>query len=444
MPSIELNKKSINRQILALAVPSIIANITTPLLALVDTAIVGHMGSAMFIAAIALGGSVFNMVYWLFNFLRMGTSGITAQEYGCGTAGNTSETLTRSLLIALSIGVILIILRRPIISLAINFMDPDPATADIALTYCHILIFGAPALLASYSFTGWFIGMQNSKATMWISLLINVTNIGASLLLVYGLKIGIKGVAIGTLSAQWVGAIAAFMMALHNGYRLKRHGGQPIFDRLKIKQFFSVNFDIFLRTICLIAVTVWFTRTGARQGTLMLSVNALLMQFFIIFSYFMDGFAFAGEALTGKSIGAGDKSLMKLTVKHLFGFGVGLSIMFSILYTIGGDLLLNILSNEQDVLQASADFRWWVVTVPLAGFSAFIWDGIYIGATQTKWMLTAVFSAMVVFFVTLTITYPVMRNHGLWLAFISYLIVRGLVLTLTYRKIERAHFYHQK
>ena len=176
MPAIELNKKSINRQILALAVPSIIANITTPLLALVDTAIVGHMGSAMFIAAIALGGSVFNMIYWLFNFLRMGTSGITAQEFGRGADGYTSETLTRSLLIALTVGITLIILRHPIISVAINFMDPDPATADIARTYCYILIFGAPALLASYSFTGWFIGLQNSKATNWISLLINVTN----------------------------------------------------------------------------------------------------------------------------------------------------------------------------------------------------------------------------------------------------------------------------
>ena len=440
MPSIELNKTSINRQILALAVPSIIANITTPLLALVDTAIVGHMGSAMFIAAIALGGSVFNMVYWLFNFLRMGTSGITAQEYGRGTSGNTSETLTRSLLIALTVGVALIVLRKPIISIAINFMDPDPATADIARTYCHILIFGAPALLASYSFTGWFIGMQNSRATMWISLLINVTNIGASLLLVYGLNVGIKGVALGTLTAQWTGAAAAFLMARHNGYRIKRQGGHPIFDRQKIKQFFSVNFDIFLRTICLIAVTVWFTRTGAQQGTLMLSVNALLMQFFIIFSYFMDGFAFAGEALTGKSIGAGDKTLMQLTVKHLLGFGIGLSIMFSILYTIGGDTVLHILSNEDDVLQATRDFSWWVVTVPVAGFSAFIWDGIYIGATQTKWMLVAVFSAMIVFFVSLKIAYPFMGNHGLWLAFISYLVVRGLILTLTYRKVKKAHF----
>lgn len=440
MPSIELNKTSINRQILALAVPSIIANITTPLLALVDTAIVGHMGSAMFIAAIALGGSVFNMVYWLFNFLRMGTSGITAQEYGRGTSGNTSETLTRSLLIALTVGVTLIVLRKPIISIAINFMDPDPATADIALTYCHILIFGAPALLASYSFTGWFIGMQNSRATMWISLLINVTNIVASLLLVYGLNFGIKGVAVGTLTAQWTGATAAFLMARHNGYRIKRQDGHPIFDRQKIKQFFSVNFDIFLRTICLIAVTVWFTRTGAQQSTLMLSVNALLMQFFIIFSYFMDGFAFAGEALTGKSIGAGDKTLMQLTVKHLLGFGIGLSIMFSILYTIGGDTVLHILSNEDDVLQATRDFRWWVVTVPIAGFSAFIWDGIYIGATQTKWMLVAVFSAMIVFFVTLKIAYPFMGNHGLWLAFISYLVVRGLILTLTYRKVKKDHF----
>ena len=420
--------------------PSIIANITTPLLALVDTAIVGHMGSAMFIAAIALGGSVFNMVYWLFNFLRMGTSGITAQEYGRGTSGNTSETLTRSLLIALTVGVTLIVLRKPIISIAINFMDPDPATADIALTYCHILIFGAPALLASYSFTGWFIGMQNSRATMWISLLINVTNIVASLLLVYGLNFGIKGVAVGTLTAQWTGATAAFLMARHNGYRIKRQDGHPIFDRQKIKQFFSVNFDIFLRTICLIAVTVWFTRTGAQQSTLMLSVNALLMQFFIIFSYFMDGFAFAGEALTGKSIGAGDKTLMQLTVKHLLGFGIGLSIMFSILYTIGGDTVLHILSNEDDVLQATRDFRWWVVTVPIAGFSAFIWDGIYIGATQTKWMLVAVFSAMIVFFVTLKIAYPFMGNHGLWLAFISYLVVRGLILTLTYRKVKKDHF----
>ncbi len=434
MPSIELTKKSINRQILALAVPSIVANITTPLLALVDTAIVGHMGSAMYIAAIALGGSVFNMVYWLFGFLRMGTSGITAQEYGRAANGHTSEALTRSLFIALTAGILLILFRKPVIDGVISFMDPDPSTADIARLYCLILIFGAPAQLASYSLTGWFIGMQNSRATMWISLLINITNIASSLIMVYGLKTGITGVATGSLIAQWTGATAGFLVARHNGYRFRQSDGQPIFDRNKLKQFFSVNFDIFLRTLCLIAVTLWFTRTGARQGTLMLSVNALLMQFFVIFSYFMDGFAFAGEALTGRYIGAGNRRATKLTVNRLFIFGLSISIFFSVLYTVAGDSVLTLLSDEKDVLDATGDFRWWIVTVPLTGFAAFIWDGVFIGATKTRWMLLSIFTAMIVFFIVLHLTYGTMSNHGLWLAFVSYLAIRGLVLTIAYRK----------
>lgn len=434
MPSIELKQKSINRQILALAVPSIVANITTPLLALVDTAIVGHMGSAMYIAAIALGGSVFNMVYWLFGFLRMGTSGITAQEYGRAEQGHTSEALTRSLIIAVTAGIVLILLQRPIISGVISFMDPDPATANLARLYCLILIYGAPAQLASYSLTGWFIGMQNSKATMWISLLINVTNIASSLILVYGLKAGISGVATGTLIAQWTGATVGFIVARRQGYRIRHAGGQAIFDRAKLKQFFSVNFDIFLRTLCLIAVTLWFTRTGARQGTLMLSVNALLMQFFVIFSYFMDGFAFAGEALTGRYIGAQNHDALKMTVKHLFVFGIAISILFSLLYTAGGDAVLHLLSDEGDVLNEAGEFKWWVITVPLTGFAAFIWDGVFIGATLTRWMLLSIFTAMVIFFVVLFLTYGTMANHGLWLAFVSYLAIRGLVLTIAYRR----------
>lgn len=429
----------INRQILALAIPSIIANITTPLLALVDTAIVGHMGSAMFIAAIAVGGSIFNMVYWMFGFLRMGSSGITAQEWGRGDIRSCYDVLHRSLVIALAAGLLIILLSRPLLSVMLYFMDTDRATSALVDTYFSILVFGAPAVLANYSLTGWFLGMQNSRITMWISVLINVTNIAVSLVLVFVFRLGITGVAVGTLVAQWAGCLAGFIAAGRYGFTFRGYSFRHIFEPSAIRRFFSINFDIFLRTLCLIAVTLWFTREGSRQGITMLAVNTLLMQYFIIFSYFMDGFAFAGEALAGRYLGAADYDAFRLTVSRLLRWGAGIALSFTVMYVAGGDLLLRLLSDDAAVVSSAHEFRWWAATIPFTGFAAFIWDGVFIGVTRTRQMLLSMASAMAVFFISLYFFKPVLSNHGLWLSFILYLVTRGIVLTVFYyRSVRRS------
>lgn len=421
-----------NREIFRLAVPSIIANITTPLLSLVDTAIAGHLGSATDLAAIAVGGSMFNMIYFLFAFLRMGTSGRTAQAFGAQNKAETDRVLGRSLFTAVVFSAVILILHSHIGRAAMLILDPDPVTESKALLYFRILVFGAPAVLSNYAFYGWLIGMQRSKDTMVISIIVNITNIAVSYTLVYGFDMGISGIAAGTLTAQWTGAVLGWHMVRKNGFRLPPSKGffAPYLLEKKNK---NVNIDIFLRTLCLVGVTVWFTRSGATQGAVMLAVNSLLMQFFIIFSYFMDGFAFAGEALAGKSVGAGDQQGLKTTVSKLIKTGALTAIIFTAGYLIAGDYVLNILSDNTDVIDRAADYRFWVLAIPFSGFMAFIMDGVFIGMTESRNMLMSLVISAIFFFTILFLTKPSLGNHALWLAFIIYLIVRGIYLYIIYR-----------
>lgn len=423
---------AINRQILALGIPSIVTNITTPLLALADTAITGHMGSAVYIAAIAVGGSVFNMLYWMFGFLRMGSSGLTAQAWGKGDLDAAGRVLQRSVILAVAGGLAIIAFQKPVITAMLRFMETDTMTSELVRQYFGILVYGAPAVLVTTSATGWLLGMQDSRSTMWISFVINIVNIAVSLVLVLVFKCGIAGVAAGTLTAQITGCAVALAMVRKHHFSFIRLKPAEIFSFTEFRHFFSINTDIFLRTLCLIAVTLWFTRMGAREGTVMLAVNTLLMQFFVLFSYFMDGFAFAGEALAGRYLGARDRTSLTLTVRNLFKWGSAVALVFTVVYAVGGDLVLTLLSDNREVVDASRDFRWWAVTVPFAGFAAFAWDGIFVGATQTRAMLVSMAVAMAVFFVMLHFLYPAMGNHALWLAFDCYLVFRGLILTVFY------------
>lgn len=423
--------KQIDRDILSIAIPSIVANITTPLLGLVDMAIVGHMGSPVYMAAIALGGTMFSMIYWVFAFLRMGTSGMTAQAFGAKDTVERDASLYRAMSVAMLIGVLLIALQRPLRSMMLGFLGGDAATLELAEQYFDVLIYGAPATMGLYALNGWMIGVQNSRLTMWTSLIINVTNIVSSLTLVYALHLGIKGVATGTLIAQWTGFITGCLMIVR--YHPKLHSLRQLFDTQRLKRFFSVNSDIFLRTLCLVAVTVWFTRAGARQGDIILSVNALLMQLFILFSYMMDGFAFAGEALVGKLTGAGEGEQRGKMIRRLFLIGSCVSILYTAIYALLGSDILGILSSDDTVIAASQEYKWWAVTIPLAGMSAFIWDGVFIGETRTRQMLLSMGIAMVTFFAVYFLLYPHWGNHALWLAFILYLAVRGIAQTLFYR-----------
>lgn len=309
-----------NKKILQIAIPSIVSNITVPLLGLIDVTIVGHLGSAAYIGAIAVGGMLFNIIYWIFGFLRMGTSGMTSQAYGRHDLNEVTRLLLRSAGVGLFIAFALLLLQYPIEKIAFTFIQTTEEVQQLSSLYFRICIWGAPAVLGLYSFSGWFIGMQNSRFPMYIAITQNIVNILVSLLLVYGLNMKIEGVAIGTLTAQYAGLFMAYLLWLrYYGPLKKRIKWHSFLDKQAMYRFFQVNRDIFFRTICLVAVTVFFTSAGAAQGEVILAVNTLLMQLFTLFSYIMDGFAYAGEALAGKYIGANNPKALHRTVRQLFG-----------------------------------------------------------------------------------------------------------------------------
>ncbi len=421
-----------NRQILHIALPSIISNITVPLLALVDTTIVGHLGSASYIAAIALGGMIFNMIYWLFNFLRMGTGGLTAQAYGANQHQATSYILLRSLTIAGGIALTLLLLQRPIFQVTFHFVTATAEVRSLASIYFNILIWGAPAMLALYSFTGWFLGMQNARIPMCIAITQNVVNIAVSTLLVFGCHLKIEGVALGTLISQYTALLLAVIFCLTK-FDVKQHFElKAILDINTLKRFFQVNRDIFLRTLCLIAVTTYFTSAGSTQGELTLAANTLLMQFFIIFSYFMDGFAYAGEALGGRYFGAHDRLNFQRVTRCLFAWGGALSVLFFFIYFLSGTSLLHLLTDDSQVINRAQQYLPIIYFIPLISFAAFLFDGLYIGTTATRYMLISMFCASAAFFVLINVC--TLSNTLLWLAFLVYLGGRGLMQAFLFKK----------
>ena len=427
-----------NKEILQIAIPSIISNITVPLLGLVDVTITGHLGNVAYIGAIAVGGMLFNMIYWIFGFLRMGTGGMTSQAYGSRNDNECRNILLRSLGISILLATILIMLQTLIVSIAFLFIDTSTEVKTYASEYFHICIWGAPAVLGLYSFTGWFLGMQNSRYPMFIAITQNVINIAASLFFVKEMGMKIEGVAYGTLIAQYAGLMMAIILGLKYTKRYTWNiSAVHIFNRKSMSVFFKVNRDIFFRTLCIVAVTVFFTSSGATYGDTTLAVNTLLMQMFTIFSYIMDGFAYAGEALVGKHVGSRDNRLLRLTVRHLIYWGTGVALFFTLLYIIGGKDFLQLLTDDMNVINNSSQYYYWVLAIPFAGFMAFILDGICIGATATGIMLRSIFVATIAFFSTYYISDSTMGNHSLWMAFIVYLSARGSVQAiLTYRLIQ--------
>lgn len=426
----------INKRILQIAVPSIISNITVPLLGLIDVTIVGHLGAAAYIGAIAVGGMLFNIIYWIFGFLRMGTSGMTSQAYGKHDLDEVARLLLRSVGVGLLIAIILVTLQYPIRKLAFTFIQTTEEVERLATLYFRICIWGAPAMLGLYGFAGWFIGMQNSRFPMYIAITQNIVNIAASLCFVYLFHMKVAGVAWGTLTAQYAGFLIALLLWRRYYGGLKKHvAWHEVLKKEAMLRFFQVNRDIFLRTLCLVIVTLFFTSAGAAQGEIVLAVNTLLMQLFTLFSYIMDGFAYSGEALVGKYVGANNQPALYRTVRQLFIWGVGLSTGFTLLYFFGGKSFLGLLTNEISVIREAENYFYWVLAIPLTGFAAFLWDGIFIGATATRQMFYSMLVASGSFFLVYYSLHEWMGNHALWLAFIVYLSLRGIMQAALSRKI---------
>ena len=429
-----------NRDILRLAIPSIISNITVPLLGIVDVAIVGHIGDENYIGAIAIGSMIFNVIYWLFGFLRMGTSGFTSQAFGAGNTQATAYVLRKMLVLSFGVAAAFVLFQLPIRHLAFLLMGVNNDIHPLVATYYNIVVWGAPATLGLYVLTGWLVGMQNTRVPMWVSIAQNIINIAASALLVFAFRMGIAGVAIGTLVAQWAGFVMS-LLSLRSGYAKEWHTAlSRAITKLQSHteiftiSFFSANRDIFLRTLCLVSVNLFFTAAGSRQGAMMLSVNTLLMTFFTLFSYVMDGFAYAGEALAGRYFGARDSASLNLLARRLLGWGMTLSVAFALIYLLAGETILGLLTDKQPVVVAAADYRLWAVAVPLTGFAAFVFDGIFIGITATRAMFMSCFVGAIAFFLIYYSLFGEWHNHALWLALNIYLALRGVVLAVVFMR----------
>ena len=429
-----------DRQILQIALPSIVSNITVPLLGLIDVAIVGHLGSPAYIGAIAVGGMLFNIIYWIFGFLRMGTSGMTSQAFGKRDLPEVTRLLLRAVGIGMTVACGLIILQVPIRQAAFTLIHPTEEVKELATLYFHICIWGAPAMLGLYGLSGWYIGMQNSRIPMYIAITQNIVNIIASLCLVYLCGMKVEGVALGTLIAQYAGLFMGAVLWYHPYGRLRKYiVWRGVLQKEAMVRFFQVNRDIFLRTLCLVAVTLFFTSAGASQGEIILAVNTLLMQLFTLFSYVMDGFAYAGEALSGRYIGARNREAFTDTVRHLFAWGGIMAVLFTLAYALGGNAFLQLLTDDTNVTAAADTYFYWALAIPVTGIAAFIWDGVFIGATATRAMLLSMAAAAVSFFALYYGFRSFLGNHALWLAFLAYLFIRGAMQTgLSRNVVEKA------
>lgn len=417
--------------ILKLAIPNIISNITIPLLGLVDMALMGHMGDEKYIGAIALGGVIFNIIYWSFGFLRMGTSGFTAQAYGERDNEKAITTLARALLVAFSAAVLIIALQRPVEWLSFLLISGSTGVESLAGEYFRIRIWAAPATISIFALTGWFLGMQNARYPMYIAILINVINIACNFLFIFGFGMKSDGVALGTLVAQYVGLLLALFL-LWRKYRqlfslVKR---EAVVEVKAMLRFFKVNSDIFLRTLCVISVFTFFTSRSAATDDTILAVNSLLLQFLMFYSYFIDGFAFAGEALTGKYVGANNPVKLKRVIRNLFLWGGGLTVVFSSIYYFGNDFILGVLTNQPAIIEATVPFLPWVVAIPIMSTASYIWDGIYIGATASRGMLYSMLGATILFYPLYFLLVGHMGNHALWLAMIMFMAGRGIFQTV--------------
>lgn len=431
-----------HKEILSLAIPSIVTNITVPLLGLVDVAIVGHMGDASYIGAIAVGTMMMNVICWLFGFLRMGTSGMTSQAYGRGDSKEAATILFQAIALGAAIGILFVLFQPLLLRLFLFFMRPSDEIRAFASVYFHVCVFGLPAALVMYGLTGWFIGMQDTRTPMTVSIFQNIVNIMTSLLLVYVFGMKVEGVALGTLTAQYSGLLLALYILrrkyashyqlLFSQFTLMPGDYSSFSYKHTLNRFFRVNRDIFLRTLFLVAVNAAFTSVGSRQGDVILAVNTLLFQFFTLYSYIMDGFAYAGEAICGKYYGAGNAPSFHACIRRLFAWGVIMTVVYTAAYYFGANDILHVLSNEQTVIEASEPYLLWVALIPVAGMGAFIWDGVFIGITDSRGMLLSCFVAAIVFAIMLTLFFTTMGNHALWLALLSYLLARGVMQTMLF------------
>lgn len=430
------NTQKINEEILRLSIPNILSNVSVPLLSSVDTFLMGYEASAAaYIGAVGLGAMFFNLLYWGFGFLRMGTTGMTAQAFGRKDKEGIIGTFGRGVLVAMVTSTIFLLLQVPLESVSIYLMAADADTAPLVSEYFKIRIWAAPAALGLMVFMGWFFGMQNAFYPLLLTLIINISNIILSWILVRNNGMGIVGVAWGTVVAQYVGLLVAIILFL---FKYKEYAKELEFSLITkwsaFKSFFLINRDIFIRTICLIAAFGFFYNRSSIMGVTLLAVNQIFMQYINWMSYAVDGFAFASESLVGKYEGAKNEAMKSEAIKWTFIWGGGFAVLFSLLFLLGGKGLLSIFTDDPEVLNVGTNYLIWIIIYPILGFASFMWDGVFIGLTASKAMRDTMFLSLIAFVISY-FALQQFENHGLWGAMLVYVTARGILQWIWYRKL---------
>lgn len=440
--------KSLNSQILRLAIPSILANITIPLVGIVDTAIVGHIANATYIGGIAIGTMLFDLLYWNFGFLRVGTSGMTAQAYGRGDGVECARLLTQSVSIALIGAVVLWLIQWLFVTAVLAIVPCSIEVAAFAREYFFIRIWAAPATLSLMAFKGWFIGMQDTVSPMITDIVVNVVNMTVSYVLAVYTPLGALGVAYGTLVAQFTGLLLALVICMFKYKTVVREVVRQLCDKAikllgdkEMKRFMSLNANLFVRSLCFMVVYVGFTSLASQYGDVELAVSTIMMKLFMLFSYFVDGFAYAGEALVGKEWGA-SRSLassphrLVRIVRLLFAWSLGVGLLFTLLFAVWSEECYLAMTNDMEVLSRLGDYTGWLIAMPIVSTLAFMWDGVYAGATAGKQIRNAMIYAALGFVTCYLATYWWLGIQGLYIAYFAHLVARVVYLTAAWKRVK--------
>ncbi|MDF1761106.1 MAG: MATE family efflux transporter [Coxiellaceae bacterium] len=429
---------SLNKRIPHLAIPMILSNLTIPLLGLVDTAVMGHLPHAYYLAAVGIGAMLFNMLYWVFGFLRMGTTGLTSQAFGQADTAQMTLVLARHVIIGFAFGILIVILQVPIAKLAFHLIDASPVVTQYSLQYFHYRIWAAPAVLVNMVFMGWFIGLQKPRIALLLSLVINVLAAVFDIVFVYGFGMTTDGVALATVIAQCMG----FLLGIYCVYDCLH--GKPwqwqrgiLWSKQKVVELFGVNRDIFIRTLCILFVFAYFTREGAQFGAIILAANVILFNFQEAMAYALDGFANATEALVGEAVGKKDESLLQQSIRQAGWFSLWVAIAFVVFYLIFGKMFIHLLTNIEQVRVAAGHYLIYLIISPIISVWSYWLDGIFVGAMRAKDMRNSMLISMLVFFAVFWLLYS-WQNHGLWIAFLCFMAVRSITmgLWLRYKAIQ--------
>ena len=427
-----------HRRVLATAIPIVISNATVPILGAVDTGVVGQLGEAAPIGAVGIGAVILTGIYWIFGFLRMGTTGLTSQAHGAGRRGEVSAMLTRALMIGLAAGGAIIALQIPLFWLGFRLSPASAEVEELARGYLAIRVWSAPAAIAIYGVTGWLIALERTRAVLLLQVWMNGLNILLDLWFVLGLGWGVEGVAFATFLAEWSGlALGLWLCRDAFGQRAWRDWAR-VFDPARLREVMAVNGDIMLRSLMLQAIFMSFLFLGARFGDVTLAANQVLMQFLAISAYTLDGFAFAAEAIVGQALGARDRATLRRGAVLASLWSTVIVFAISVVYIVAGGVLIDLLTTAPDVRDEARRYLPLVALAPILGVAAFMLDGIFIGATRTRDMRNMMALSLMIYGAAVVSLIPLLGNQGLWIALLISFVARAVTLGLRYPALERA------